>query len=1243
MNAERLYVTAEVGVVACPVCRRELTLAGSEKAHWVGRPCVHYRCPGRYVEAESSGETYYGRIYRSGRLERIFAQEHTGLLNRTDRERVEEAFKAGKTPGAPNLFVCTPTLEMGIDIGDLSAVVLCSVPPSTANHLQRIGRAGRKTGNAFCLTLACTRPHDLYFFAQPEEMMAGQVLPPGCFLDAPEMLKRQITAHAMDAWAAREEEVKRIPNKVGFLLGDLTKGTFPGRFIAFYRAHREELTRTFIERFETHLSPTNREDLKDFGKGDLVPEKVLRAFDRVAEELKELKNLQQRTLKRIRDIENKPEIVEDPEEEKTELEETRRLLARLIVELRNKYPLNVLTDEGVLPNYAFPEPGVKLESVIASKKERGRKSYEAREYIRPASSAIRELAPFNTFYAEGRKVRIDEIDIGSKVRPLLEMWRLCGECSFMRRELPDQAVESACPRCGDRNWSDAGRVRSLVHFRRSRSLATRLEASTVDETEDREEEVYDLVDLIDVGKENRFGARIIKDLPFGYELLKKLKLREVNFGRRGPGGRHGQEFKVRGQIVGEQGFEVCLDCGRVQRPNGDKNHSAACKARKVGTQERIGSLFLYREIESEAIRILLPVSEVGLDETRASFKAALQLGFRRHFEGDPGHLIIKSVREPERCGDGVRQFLVIFDGVPGGTGYLSDLWQEGRFLEVLEKALKALQTCPCQKEPDRDGCYRCLFAYQSRRDLPFLSNHAAQRILREILDQREKLVDIGTLSDVSLASRVESELEQKFIDALGARAAKRKGWSFERKIKGGEECWVLRTEERAWEIRGQVPLGEREGVYPSCKPDFLIRPLNADPTIRPLAVFCDGLAYHALPGEKQGRIHDDIEKRRGILSSGRYTVWAVAWKDVEDFEQEKKEGSAPRVFSGLSPGNLGKIAKGFEGARDEGSGKVAKGGGPPLDGSFGKLGSLDLLWRYLERPDWVAWRKLAGTYAIAWFTAEPQWIAPEAGGVLEDRLREETERFEIPAMTHVGREAPVLTRVQDARWFTLFGRSGASALKTGKVERILLRLFDERGAREDRDFEAQWRAFLQAWNLLQFLDEVEAVSSESILLLPRLKPLPDSRAQRAAESSDGAGLPEGAGPGVAGPDAVRPGAAGPDAVDPDASSPEAAIWDELLEFSTEASRPLLGLLRKAHLPPPTQDHVFRPKKGGCGLEPDLAWPEFEIAVLAANQAGGREALEAAGWKVFVHPFETEGLLESLKGIVAGKSTGRDEP
>jgi DEAD/DEAH box helicase domain-containing protein len=44
-----------------------------------------------------------------------------------------------------------------------------------ANYVQRAGRAGRSTGNALLITMAVSKPHDLFFWGEPKEMMAGSV------------------------------------------------------------------------------------------------------------------------------------------------------------------------------------------------------------------------------------------------------------------------------------------------------------------------------------------------------------------------------------------------------------------------------------------------------------------------------------------------------------------------------------------------------------------------------------------------------------------------------------------------------------------------------------------------------------------------------------------------------------------------------------------------------------------------------------------------------------------------------------------------------------------------------------------------------------------------------------------------------------------------------------------------------------------------------------------------------------
>jgi DEAD/DEAH box helicase domain-containing protein len=1192
LNPSRLRVTSKVGLVVCPECRRRVPLSEDEVSRWKGMPCIHYRCQGRLEQSTDPKQSYYGRIYRSGRLERIYSQEHTGLLDREEREKIEEDFKTDNPPpGAPNLFVCTPTLEMGIDIGELSAAVLCSVPPTTSNYLQRIGRAGRKTGNSFCLTLANSRPHDLFFHAQPTEMMSGQVVPPGCFLDAPEMLRRQIVAHAMDAWAKQEEQVKSIPNKTSYVLGDAGKRSFPGRFLDFYKKNRIQLTESFLDCFGEYLTDVNKARLEDFGNGDRVVELITAAFSRIDIELKEFGNLQKVTKSRIQEIENKPESVEDPESEKEELEETRKLLGRLSAELRRKYPLNVLTDDGVLPNYAFPEPGVKLESVVSQMNGNGQREYNAREYIRPASSAIRELAPFNTFYADGRKVRIDEVDIGSRARPLTELWRLCQDCSHMERELADKAPKSACPRCGNINWPDAGQVRTLIHFRRSRSLATRLEASTVDDTEDREEAFYSLLDLIDVGPEHFNGAKLIDEIPFGYELLKDLPLREVNFGLSAGGPNQG--FQVCGQAVAESGFEVCLECGRVRDRSGTIRHSATCKARKTGNQERTGSVFLYRQVQSEAIRILLPVSEVDLENRRASFKAALQLGFRLHFEGDPGHLIVRSSREPIPGGYGTRQYLIVFDGVPGGTGYLSELWHSENFLDVLQKALDALVTCICQQDPDKDGCYRCLFAYQGQHELPLVSSREAQQTLRMILDKKDALKTVHTLSEVSLDSRLESELETKFLNALRARAESTQGLSWEEKIQGGQICWVLRSENQSWDINSQVDLGPAQGATLACRPDFMIKPSNADPELRPIAVFCDGLAYHACPTQEHGRIADDVQKRTGILDSGQIGVWSIGWKDVVDFEESPNEMTAPCIFGELNHARLGQAGQGL---------------GLTIDRSIGKRGSMEMLLEYLLCPDVAQWEVLARTYALTWLSSVQQWLNPEAGSSLESKIETEPAFFEPGNLAQVGPEAPVLTRCHWHGWFAVLGRSSRAALQKGKVERVCLRIFDEMPARSDSAFEASWRSFLHAWNLLQFSEGLTVISSEMIAEAPYAEVEMDS-GQQAAE---------------------------PPA--PEYSSPKDPILDELLEYAPATSRPLILAVFEAELPLPVDDFELPTDLPGCGPEPELSWPELKVAVLAPSQVEDMPVFNKAGWTSLTQPVDENQLVDTIRAAVASRET-----
>ena len=99
----------------------------------------------------------------------------------------------------------------------------------------------------------------------------------------------------------------------------------------------------------------------------------------------------------------------------------------------------------------------------------------------------------------------------------------------------------------------------------------------------------------------------------------------------------------------------------------------ASVAKKKATKEKRRNVYLFREMNSEAIRILLPVSDFQSEEKRLSFKAALEYGLRLRFRGQPIHLQVLVQEDPVPGGHGTKQYLVLYDTVPGGTGYLAEL------------------------------------------------------------------------------------------------------------------------------------------------------------------------------------------------------------------------------------------------------------------------------------------------------------------------------------------------------------------------------------------------------------------------------------------------------------------------------------------------------------------------------------------------------------------------------------------
>jgi hypothetical protein len=143
---------------------------------------------------------------------RLRAEDHTGQLDKDDRLEREDRFKCDwwldDRKSQPDLqkirsqsisaLFCSPTMELGVDIGGLSIVHMRNAPPNSANYAQRSGRAGRSGQGALVFTYCSTfSPHDRHYFQQQADLVAGAVQPPRLDLCNKELLLSHLNALAV--------------------------------------------------------------------------------------------------------------------------------------------------------------------------------------------------------------------------------------------------------------------------------------------------------------------------------------------------------------------------------------------------------------------------------------------------------------------------------------------------------------------------------------------------------------------------------------------------------------------------------------------------------------------------------------------------------------------------------------------------------------------------------------------------------------------------------------------------------------------------------------------------------------------------------------------------------------------------------------------------------------------------------------------------------------------------------------
>ncbi|MGW3143268.1 DEAD/DEAH box helicase [Streptomyces sp. NPDC001177] len=1289
--------------VSCPDCGWEQVVLPERRTRWYGHPCPRYRCKGVLrppqedvsVSATSTSGSfggsrerdyqndYYRRLYLTGGTFRVVTAEHTGMLTRPQRERVERTFRDGTHYTDPNVLSCTPTLELGIDIGDLSAVLLGSLPKGPANYVQRAGRAGRRTGNALVVAFGGRRARDLYYLDEPREMIAGDIVPPGCYLSAVEILRRQYTAHLLDLAArgelttADDERLQPAPRLVSALFG--TTGWCQDLADAAL-THGAKLAEDFLALFPsadaegTGVTGHAADELRAYANGGIV-----RTLQEAEEDWTARREELRRRLAAI-DSAMDGLVRSDPEQDREhrELLAERRATGELLRELSQTSAHGALVDLGLLPNYSLTDATTQLEATLYWTEEQPdaagdaagtKKTYrsEVRDYERSRRLSLAELAPGNSFYVNGYRHVVRALDIGSPERRAWSVWRLCPACGYTRTENA-KADTSPCPRCGGREIADAGCVQHVLEPRRVIARDKRDDARVRDDKDERDRRRYSMLTTVDIDPVHLAAGSWRHDTAvFGVDFTRRAVIRTLNLGLDRQDG--SSTVPVAGDDVRLNPFYVCTSCGGATadgRPVVDQAHDALteslaasskasahhllwCPRRKTranGDGQGKGQdipLLLAHELVTEAVRILLPASVARAKERLASFTAALFVGIAARYGGDPEHIDIAAAAMPDGGdADWPRRFLVVYDRLPGGTGYLHRLASADGFREVLLKAREAIENCTCI-EKGLDGCHRCLLRRVPATDYDRVSRNEVRQMLDELLGKGGegwKTSPVAATHTIPLERQAESDLEVMFIDTL-------REWARQPAAQASADAYTTTAGTYSLDLRLTNQAGttlswrvSQQRVLDGTRPDVLFERLDA-PGPR-LALYLDGYEFHA--SAAHNRLADDATKRTRLRAEG-LRVFQLTYYDVKEWRTRVRDtghaaaGQPDAVWRPYGD-------QGQRQARDYYA-KV-RGGLPGELAETVWINPAEMLLAYLRCPEADVWLARAEA-AVAGLTGTRPQSAAVSGEAVGAQL---TAALHGAPLT--GRSGPlrVLGAVDRSECRVVAVADGRQKPPAWTAVTVL---DDSHAAVADsKVHKERWRAWLYWSNLLQFLergggDSAQLTSSRLASFSPDTLAVTGGSGWLASTRMDLSaviGL-DGAGdePAVPRPEGWEPTRAAAD-TDSGVGTATAVVargsgWDSVLEY-LDPDEPGLQLLAVSLATRGVPAPVDGFELDEHGWMAELAWPGIKIGVVLAPRPSESEpdyeaqdrdrAFATAGWDVRPASEWTAEELASRLGI-----------
>ena len=334
--------------------------------------CTRNRCPGTLapVDAARLGKNHYRSLYEIGDLPpSLTAAEHTAQLADDEARKRQAEFKSGSI----QLLSSSTTFEVGVDLGDLEVTFLRNVPPEPFNYAQRVGRAGRRSRSGLALTYCRRSPHDLHYFSQPEDLIAGTVVPPRLVITNPKIVTRHITALALSEFFRDSPGSGRSGSVEGLIGGDWGSPSASESLKRYCEGNRR-LTDALLR-----IVPPSLHDTLELEKQGWVAQ-ITGSESRLAEATTEVCD-EYLAMGRLRD-----RCVEDEQYWRAG-----RVRDRMRT-ISDESAVSFLARRAVIPKYGFPVDVVELHTGTT-------KEGDSVELARDLSLAIAEYAPGNSVIA----------------------------------------------------------------------------------------------------------------------------------------------------------------------------------------------------------------------------------------------------------------------------------------------------------------------------------------------------------------------------------------------------------------------------------------------------------------------------------------------------------------------------------------------------------------------------------------------------------------------------------------------------------------------------------------------------------------------------------------------------------------------------------------------------------------------------------------------------------------------------